>query len=148
MKLDDAIAPLNTLFLHTAPVICYVECSPQYFEIVQPIFRALATGQFEAVPSPITLAECLVIPMRDNNRQLQQDFSDILIAGQYTTFFAIDAAVSHKAAELRNTYEIKLPDALPVAVAMLAGCTAFLTNDARLRQVRELTILVLDDLEH
>jgi predicted nucleic acid-binding protein len=34
-----------------------------------------------------------------------------------------------------------------IAVAIEAGCQAFLTNDALLRRVGELRILVLEDLE-
>lgn len=38
-------------------------------------------------------------------------------------------------------YHLRMPDALQVAVAIKAGCEAFLTND------RDLRILVLDELE-
>ncbi len=39
-----------------------------------------------------------------------------------------------------------MPDALQVAVALEAGCEAFLTNDAALKRVTALRILVLDEL--
>lgn len=50
------------------------------------------------------------------------------------------------AAKLRATYNLTLPDALQVSVAITAGCQAFLTNDVRLKRVKELQILVLDEM--
>jgi predicted nucleic acid-binding protein len=38
--------------------------------------------------------------------------------------------VSQKAADIRVRYGLKLPDALQIASALVAGCDAFLTNDA------------------
>jgi len=38
-------------------------------------------------------------------------------------------------------------DAFQIAVALAAGCDAFLTSDNTLKRVSELTILVLDELE-
>jgi predicted nucleic acid-binding protein len=40
-----------------------------------------------------------------------------------------------------------LTDALQIAVALEAGCEAFLTNDRTLKRVTELRVLVLDELE-
>ncbi|MBK9715381.1 MAG: PIN domain-containing protein [Kouleothrix sp.] len=59
----------------------------------------------------------------------------------------IDAVVADQAAELRASYGLRTPDALQIAAALAAGCTAFLTNDARLQRVTELRVLVLDELE-
>jgi predicted nucleic acid-binding protein len=39
-----------------------------------------------------------------------------------------------------------MPDALQIAVALEAGCRAFLTNDAQLKRFAELDVLTLDDL--
>lgn len=42
---------------------------------------------------------------------------------------------------------LRTPDALQIAAALVAGCEAFLTNDAGLKRVTELRVLVLDELE-
>jgi predicted nucleic acid-binding protein len=61
--------------------------------------------------------------------------------------FLDTAPVSQKAALIRVRYGLKLPDALQVATALVAGCDAFLTNDVVLQRVTELRILVLSALE-
>lgn len=44
------------------------------------------------------------------------------------------------------TYGISLTDAFQLAVALQTRCDGFLTNDRQLSRVRELNILLIDDL--
>jgi predicted nucleic acid-binding protein len=46
---------------------------------------------------------------------------------------------------LRARYNLRTPDALQVATALVRRCEAFLTNDARLKRVTEIRVLTLDD---
>ncbi len=77
----------------------------------------LSEGSFQAVGSPVTLAECLVMPIRLGQAQTQQDFIDLLTNTDGISFIPIADSVSQKAAEIRVRYNLKLPDALQVAVA-------------------------------
>jgi predicted nucleic acid-binding protein len=54
--------------------------------------------------------------------------------------------MAERAAELRASYGMRLPDALQIAAALGERCDAFLTNDRRLARVTEIRVLVLDDL--
>ena len=59
---------------------------------------------------------------------------------------ALDARMAEIAADLRARYRLRTPDALQIAAALVTGCEAFLTNDAALRRVTDLQVLVLDEL--
>ncbi len=146
MNVHDALQQCSRLFLDTAPVIYYVEQHARYINTVEVIFQALDNGLFEAITSPITLAETLVIPYRMNLVQVQQTFFNVIVQGIHTQCISIDHTIGRHAAELRAYYNLSLPDALQVAVALHAGCNAFLTNDTGLRRVTEIRMLVLDDL--
>ena len=147
VKVADALHGVAMLFLDTAPVIYFVERNPQYFAVVKPVFDAVDAGVPTAVTSPITLAEALVEPYRTGLMPLQQGFFNRIVLGRNTVFGPIDHQSGRRAAELRASYNLSLPDALQVAVALQAGCDALLTNDTGLRRVKELRILVVDDLE-
>ena len=131
------------VFLDTAPIIYYVEGHPHYLNLVRPIFDRIIQGSLIAVASPITLAECLVAPYRFGLVQLQQDFYDLIVTGRNTLFMTIDEGDARRAGELRARYNLTLPDAFQVAIALNAGCDAFITNDAVLRRVTEMNIVVL-----
>jgi PIN domain-containing protein len=64
-----------------------------------------------------------------------------------TAFFKLPPPQASLAAEIRAHYNLKLADFFQIAAAMAAGCGAFLTNDSALKQVSEITIIVLDELE-
>ncbi|ELR99459.1 PIN domain-containing protein [Gloeocapsa sp. PCC 73106] len=147
MKLVDSLQGISRLFLDTAPVIYYVERHRIYFPLVDPIFDLIIDGAIEAVTSPITLAECLVIPYRQNSVDIEQKFIDVILGGENTSCFLIDEDVGQQAAKIRANHNLALPDAFQIAIAIQSGCDAILTNDQELKRVTELSILVLSELE-
>ena len=54
--------------------------------------------------------------------------------------------VAETAADLRASYNLRTPDALQLATAIVSGCQGFLTNDRGLIRVKTIPVLVLDDL--
>ncbi|NJL03634.1 MAG: type II toxin-antitoxin system VapC family toxin [Chloroflexaceae bacterium] len=135
------------LFIDTAPLVYFVEQHPHYAQRVTPIFQALDAGTIAAVTSPITLAEALVQPYRQQQEAVQQAFINTITNGTHTHFMAIDDRISRRAAQLRSSYNLSLLDALQVAVALAAGCDMLLTNDYGVRRVREITVVIVDELE-
>ena len=87
MKVAAALQGVSRLFLDTAPVIYLVEKNPAYLAVVRDVFAAIDQGQVGAVTSPVTLAECLVHPLRLNLPQLQQTFLNVVVSGLHTTPF-------------------------------------------------------------
>jgi predicted nucleic acid-binding protein len=57
----------------------------------------------------------------------------------------ISYPVARRAAELRAIHNLRLPDAFQLASAIEHGATHFVTNDARLKRVGEIRVLVLED---
>lgn len=86
VRIHEALQGVTRLFLDTAPVIYYVEKHPAYLDLVTPIFRHIDSEVLVAVTSPVTLAECLVMPCRLGLTKLQQDFTDLIVYGQSTIF--------------------------------------------------------------
>ncbi len=138
---------VTCLFLDTAPVIYYVEKNPNYLATTSFIFDMIENGVISAVTSPVTLAECLVMPFRSGLIQLQQNYVEAIGYGRNTIFSQIDAPLAEQAAQVRAKYNILLPDALQIATALINGCDTFLTNDKALQRVTELRVLLLGDLE-
>ncbi|MBW4445607.1 MAG: type II toxin-antitoxin system VapC family toxin [Spirirestis rafaelensis WJT71-NPBG6] len=145
MRISHALTDVSRLFLDTAPVIYFVERNPQFVDLVDPIFERLS-ADITAVVSGITLSECLVGAIRLGLADLEQAFVDVLQQEQ-VVFVEINAAIAREAARIRVHYNLQLPDALQVAAALIAGCEAFLTNDAALKRVTELRVLVVCELE-
>jgi predicted nucleic acid-binding protein len=112
VKVSDALQGVTRLFLDTAPVIYYVEESPVYLDAVAAVFDSIDDGALAGITSPVTLAECLVIPYRLGLVKAQQDFIELIALGNNVDFTAIDRATAVEAARLRAGYNLTLPDAL------------------------------------
>ncbi|MBI1802309.1 MAG: PIN domain-containing protein [Chloroflexi bacterium] len=147
MKISERLQTVRRLFLDSAPVVYYVEESERYLSRVDVVFDSVDRGTLVAVTSPVTLAECLVAPYRKNQDDFKQAFTEMLVNGNNVIFVTIDEITAEKAAEMRAQHNLSLTDAFQVAVALQAGCDAFLTNDLVLKRVSELAIIVLDELE-
>jgi len=65
--------------LDTAPLIYLIEQNSIYLARVRAFFAAMNQGQFRVITSVITLLEVLVHPLRANNRNLAQQYRDILV---------------------------------------------------------------------
>jgi predicted nucleic acid-binding protein len=146
-KLDDALMGVTRLGFDTSPVIYFVEANPQYDTLVTEIFRRVSTGAPLGATSVITLSEVLVQPIIRQQTLLQREYRDLLLRSRNFSALAISASIAELGAELRAQYRLRTPDALQIATALEAGCEAFLSNDAGLRRVAELRVLILDDLE-
>lgn len=135
------------VFLDTAPIIYFVEKHPEYGAVVDEIFALIDGGRTSAVVSPITLAECLVHPLKHGLNELHEGFRDIILHGRNTFFSPIDETVAEQAARLRAEYGITLADALQIATAMTNGCDGFITNDLRLKKVSGIPMIVIQELK-
>jgi predicted nucleic acid-binding protein len=51
-----------------------------------------------------------------------------------------------EAAQLRATTNLRTPDAIHLATALDTGSTVFITNDRRIRQISNLSVIVLQDV--
>jgi predicted nucleic acid-binding protein len=110
MKIEQAIAGVKLIFLDTAPVIYFIERHPTFFPLVRPIFESLSDGDLQAVSSPITLAECSIVPYRQGLLELQQDFANALVRNESVIFRITDELVAIEAVKMRVKYGLKLPD--------------------------------------
>ncbi len=147
MKIKLALTGVSRLYLDTAPVIYYIQGVTTFFPVVDRLFEKIETGTLSAIASPITLGECLVLPLKSGDTALQQSFTDLLTNTEWISLVNIDPKIGQQAANLRVRYGLKLPDALQIATAIASNCQAFLTNDAQLKKVRELQVLLVSELE-
>jgi predicted nucleic acid-binding protein len=145
-SLDDALSGVSRLGFDTPAFIYYVERNPSHVTLVREILRRLSAELFTGHTSIITLAEALTYPKRIQDSALEQSYRLLLLNTRNIETHDTDAVTADSAADLRARYNLRTPDAILLATALQSGCEAFLTNDLRLQRVRELRILILDEL--
>ncbi len=99
------------------------------------------TGRF-LLTSRLTRLECRVKPLRAGDAALLALY-DAFFAAAEVEILELVPAVVEKATELRAALNVKTPDALHLASAIVARATAFLTGDRDLTRCREIPVEVL-----
>jgi len=71
-------------------------------------------------------------------------FADFLKHGRHMTMIEISEGIAEAAGKLRGRHPfLKTIDAVQIAAALDIGAELFLTNDVKLKQIKELKVLVL-----
>ncbi len=129
----------------TAAFIYLIEESPIWLPVIAPLFVAADRGEIALVTSAVTLLEVLVIPHRANDLALAERYETLLTQSRGVGLVDISRQQIRRAAELRARFGVRTPDALQLAAALDAGCSAFVTNDRRLPDLPGMRVLRLGE---
>ncbi|HEY1685392.1 MAG TPA: type II toxin-antitoxin system VapC family toxin [Tepidisphaeraceae bacterium] len=123
----------KSVYLDANVFVYFLEGYPRLADLVALLFSEIDAGQVHGITRELTLAELLVKPIRDGNKQAIAEYGQIIRSRTLFDVVPISRPILVEAAHLRaSSPTLKLPDAIHVATAAFAGCTALLTNDLRL----------------
>lgn len=146
MELTDKLLSVNTIFIDTAPIIYYIEAHPKYGILVKDVVHAFQEGKMIAYTSVITLTEVLSKPVEKGDKTLTKEFATFLKHGKNLNLLEISTNVSEQAGLLRGSYsDLKTIDAIQLSSAIDIKVDVFLTNDKKLKKIKEIEVLALDD---
>ena len=89
--------------------------------------------------------EIAVKPLQLDRRDVAGEYEILLANYPNLRVMDIDREVAREAAALRAAYRVRPTDGVQIAACIVAGATAFVTNDRDLRRIRELDVLLLAD---
>ena len=95
--------------------------------------------------STLSLMEILVRPKQLGQQKVADDYGFLLRTFPNLTLRSIDDSCAEKAADLRAAYEIRPPDALQIGTAIVSSAGCFVTNDEKLKKVKEIEVILLKD---
>jgi predicted nucleic acid-binding protein len=127
------------IYLDASPIIYWVEKVAAYYPQVDARIKQVGVT---LVSSHLALMECLVVPLRQGQSGLQQDYDDFF-ATQVAESVSFSHSVFRKAATIRATHNFRTPDALHLAAALEGACDLFLTNDAGLTSFTQLLVEIV-----
>lgn len=135
----------HKVYLDVNIFIYAVEDMEPWAAILREIFTSLEAGEWQAVTSNLSVAECLVKPFSLGRADLVQIYRAALSPRTHLTIATLHEEILVSAARLRAQLKFKLPDALHAATALDQGCTIMLTNDAGFRKTPGVRCVLLSD---
>lgn len=146
MELAQAIAKHHVVGLDTNLFIYAYQEHPKYLPVVRPIFARLDNdSDFRAVTSMITLIQVITQPLRLNRPDLVDIYTNALLNSPNVLTLPTDSTIAHRAAELRARFNLRTPDAIQLATALVAQADVFITNDERLKNVADIPVLIIGE---
>lgn len=113
---------------------------------VVPIIDAVANkGTHKFVASILTFSECAVVPYREGN-WAALDQVKLMFQMPNLIVYPMDEIVAEEAAKIRGVYNLKMPDAIIAATAIVHRADVLLTNDRSLAVIKEIQVVSLEDL--
>ena len=145
MGILDAIQG-NRIYLDTNIWIYALEAYPAFVQDLTQLFQSIDQGNLSAITSELSLAEVLVKPFQNQDLAQQQMYKQFIRASQNVSVFPVSRDILIEAARLRASFNLKLPDAIHAATALLTQCSTFLTNDQRFQCVPTLPVVLLSQI--
>jgi predicted nucleic acid-binding protein len=122
------------VYIDASALIYAIEVPQQYPGLRAKVFTPFALGQLTLVTSWITFAEVLIRPLQVRDAALESTYRQFFMPSTAFEILRVDQGISDQAASLRAMYGLKLPDAIHIATGLAAGCSHYLTGDAKWTQ--------------
>ncbi|MCA9954029.1 MAG: PIN domain-containing protein [Anaerolineales bacterium] len=140
------LAKHTQIALDSSIFIYHFEANPTYLPLTEVILTTIADGSCQGILSTVSIMEVTVWPWKQNRGDVARQYELLLANFPNLTIMDVSRDVARKAAQLRALYNVRPADALLVATGLIAGATAWVSNDTQLRRLTsELEIFVLDD---
>lgn len=132
--------------LDTMVFIYHFEENQVYSSLTFSIFESLEKGNFNGITSVLTLLEILVKPKRENNSLLTERYKLLFENFPNLQVKTLSENIADIASTLRANYNINTPDAIQIATSLEAKADIFITNDATLKKISEIKVLLLSEM--
>jgi uncharacterized protein len=136
------------VYLDTCIVIYAVEGQVPFQQRAQGHIATLEAAGDRFLISDLTRGECLVHPLGRGDAVLLLSYQRFFLSRNLLVR-SLSPSIYDRAARIRGVYRYaggrsySLADSLHLAAAIESGCDRFLTNDARLGNFPEITVVIL-----
>lgn len=144
-EIVDALRSYQRIGFDTSVLVYHIEQTSPWATPASTALEAMTAGIFVGTTSVLTLLEIVVRPLRLGRPEIADAYEALIGNITNLAIHDVDARSARIGAELRAHYSLHTPDSVQIAVCMANGAEAFVTNDRRLRRVKEIDVIVLDD---
>lgn len=139
----NGIEDLKLVALDSNIFIYNFEKNPQFLEKVKIIFSLLQRQKLKAVTSTVSLIESLSYPSPPKVlRAIKKGFATL----GNLNIVDVNFKISLETARIRREYKFRLPDSIQLATAKVNKAQVFITNDARLKQFKEIKVILIEEV--
>jgi len=145
-ELRRVVSGYTLLALDTMVFSYHLSNHPRYTPLTRVVLGAIESGEVAGLITTVTLAEVLTVPAQAGDRRATLDYELYLTHFPNLRLVPLDIALARETALVRGASKLRVPDAVQVAAARLAGADGIVTNDRRwLGRVTQPALVMLGD---
>lgn len=139
----NGIEKHNIIALDSNIFIYHFEDNPDFVPYTQKIFDRVTQTNIKIITSIVSVIEALSYPSPPQVIKLiEQSFQST----PNLAILNVDHDIAVEAANIRRNYGFRLPDAVQLATAKYTKADAFIGNDRKFKQFKEIPVILLTEL--
>lgn len=131
--------------LDTVIFVYFLEKNPQYYTLTKDLFYRIERGDISANISNLVFAELLVPAYRYSKKKQAEKIIHLLTSFPNLKISRVSNAISMEAARLRAVYNLRTPDAIHTATALINKADSLITNNKGLKKVSPIIDIIMCD---
>ena len=145
-ELQSAVLRHKSVFIDTMVFSYLLMEHPNYADLAGAVLNLIEQGEISGVTSMITVAEILTPPALKGDEQAARLYELYIRNFPNLTILPLDFDVARTTAKVLGQTRLRTPDAIQIAIALVAGVDAIITNDKQWQGKSEsIDVIVLDD---
>jgi len=144
MEID--LSKYHSICIDSCILIYFIQDDKKFSKIINNIFTEISKNDGCINTSFLSLIEILVKPIENNDVDMIKKCKEYMLNSKILHLIPLDEKIAEKSAYIRAKNGIKTPDAIEIATAVITGSDVFITNDKRLQKIKELPVIILDDI--
>jgi len=150
LKNDEFLIKLSknkSISVDSSFFIYHLESIKPYNELTSIVIEKISSGELFCNISSLVISELFVRPFKENNFKNIDLFERFIKAFPNSKICDFDFNTAKLSAKIRAESNLKTPDAILLATAIISGSDIFITNDLNLKKFsgNKLEILVMED---
>jgi len=141
-QLEGFLQRHKRIGLDTNILIDLIQGHSQFGPLAKRVFERIESGRNSGVCATLSLMEVLVQPYRLDDVSLVNQFYGLLTTYPCLSWVNLTADIADEAARLRARYDLKTPDAIIVASAILGEASGLIANDSTMKRITEVETLI------
>lgn len=138
-----SVAEYPSFYLDTSLYIYFFEDHPVFAQDVQDILSEVIELKKPLFGSELLFSELLTLPYKENQQELVNLYQRLPTIIPSFRAVAVSREIAIGSARLRAKYDLRTPDAIHLATAIVCKASCFICSDKKLQKITEIKVLCL-----